>query len=399
MTGGRHGVVIVGAGASGLHTAEALRSDGYDLPVAIVGDEPHDSYDRPPLSKALLRGELDAAALALRPANHLAGLGVERHHGRAAGLDVAARCVHLDDGRALAFDHVVIATGVRPRTLAMPGGDRALSLHTVEDGMRLRTALAGARRVVVIGGGVLGTEIAGTTVDLGAETVLACPTGEPLAALLGAEPARRVMAAHYARGLRVRRGDAGRAVGIEPAAAAGSRVVFADGTSELADVVIATVGSDPAVDWIAGSGLDTADGVRAGVDASAAPGVYAVGDVLRWPSRRFARELRVPHRTQATDSGLHVGARIATGEPVAFDPVPYFWTDQLGQRVQSHGHLGRADEVRIVAEDAERDSFVAVYCQDGRLTGVTAVKAAKAAARWRGLIEAGTSWADALAAA
>ncbi len=396
--GGRHGVVIVGAGAGGLHTAEALRSSGYDLPVVIVGDEPHDSYDRPPLSKGLLRGDLDAAALALRPAGHLAGIGVDRLRARAARLDVATHRVHLDDGRALAFDHLVIATGVRPRTLAIPGDDRALSLNTVDDGIRLRTALAGARRVVIIGGGVLGTEIAATTVDLGAATVLACPGGEPLAALLGAEPARRVMAAHHARGVRVRRGDAGRAVAIEPAAA-GSRVVFADGTTESADVVIGAIGSDPVVDWLAGSGLDTTDGVRTRDDASAAPDVYAVGDVLRWPSRRFATELRVPHRTQATDSGLHVGVRIATGEPVPFDPVPYFWTDQLGQRVQSHGHLGGADDIRIVAEDAERGSFVAVYCRGGRLTGVTAVRAAKSAVRWRALIETGTSWADALAAA
>ncbi len=398
MTGGRHGVVIVGAGAGGLHTAEALRSGGYDLPVVIVGDEVHDCYDRPPLSKALLRGEVDAAGLALRPADHLAGIGVERLRGRAAGLDVAAHRVHLDDGRALAFDHLVIATGVRPRTLAVPGGERALSLHTVDDGMRLRTALAGARRVIVIGGGVLGTEIAATTVGLGVETTLACPTSEPLAALLGTEPARRVTAAHRERGVRFRRGDAGRVVAIEPAPA-GSRVVFADGTSEPADIVIGAVGSDPAVDWLSDSGLDTTDGVCADEGASAALDVYAVGDVLRWSSRRFAMELRVPHRTQATDSGLHVGARICSGEPVAFDPVPYFWTDQLGQRVQSHGILHRADEVRIVAEDAERGSFVAVYCRDGRLTGVTAVRAAKAAARWRTLIEAGTSWADALAAA
>ena len=363
-------ILVVGASASGLTTAEALRRKGYTGRLTVLGDEPHAPYDRPPLSKQVLAGGWEPGRAALRTGEHLASLDAEFLLGDpAVALDAAARTVRTGSGRELSADAIVIATGVRPRRL--PGQDVPAGVHvlrTLDDALALRKALLEGTRLVVVGEGVLGSEIAATGRRLGLDVTLTGPLDAPMALQVGPLVSGVLAALHTEHGVRLRLGDG--VVGLAgDAAGRVAGVRLSSGETLPADVVAVAIGAVPATEWLADSGLRLDNGVLCDATCRAADGIYAVGDVARWHHQWLGRPVRLENRTNATEQAVAVAAAIlGDGRPYA--PVPYFWTDQFDARLQVHGFLPADAEVDVVEGELSARRFVARYRSEGRVTGV-----------------------------
>ncbi|AXX30282.1 FAD-dependent oxidoreductase [Actinosynnema pretiosum subsp. pretiosum] len=362
-------VLIVGAAAAGLSTAEALRRKGFTGRLTLLGAESHPPYDRPPLSKQVLAGAWEPERSRLRSAEVLAALDAEFRLGDpAVALDVATRTVRTASGAEHTADAVVVATGVRPR--ALPGQDGLAGVHvlrTLEDSLALRADLLPGRRVVVVGDGVLGAEAAATARGLGLDVVLAGPQDAPLAAQLGPLVSGLLGELHAERGVRLRLGSA--VLGLE---SEGGRVtgVRLDGGEVLpADVVVVALGAVPCTEWLEGSGLALDNGVVCDANCRAADGVYAVGDVARWQHPGLGRLVRLENRTNATEQASAVADNLL-GDPVEYAPVPYFWTDQFDAKIHVHGVLPVDAEVTVEDGDPAARRFTAVYRSGGLVTGV-----------------------------
>jgi len=400
-------VVVVGASLAGFRAAEELRAQGFDGTITMVGDEVHRPYDRPPLSKQVLAGTRSPAATALEPAGGaMEDLELEWVLGApATGLDLAGREVLLGADR-LPFDGLVVATGASPRTL--PGADGLAGVHTLrtlDDCAAVRAGLeAMPARVVVVGAGFIGAEVAATCRGLGHEVTVLEALPVPLERALGSHLGPVVAEIHRDHGVDLRLG-----VGVEGIVGAPrvERLELSDGTTLEADLVVVGVGVVPNTTWLDGSGLTIDNGVVCDETGRAAPGVVAAGDVARWPNPRFGEVMRVEHWDNAIEMGAHVARTLLAdldgraGEP--FAPVPWFWSDQYDRKLQLAGRSGAGDEVAIVAGSVEERRFAAFYGRPGpdglRLVGVLGMNMPSKVARWRALIEAGTSWDDALAVA
>ncbi|MFJ5673865.1 NAD(P)/FAD-dependent oxidoreductase [Streptomyces sp. NPDC093097] len=390
-------IAVVGASAAGITAAESLRRAGWDGPLTLIGDEPHLPYDRPPLSKQLLQGAWEPERLRLRTEEELTRLGLDLRLGtRATGLDVATRTLTLDGGERLACAGVIVATGVAARTLpAADGLDGVLTLRTLDDALALRARLSGgARRLVVVGNGVLGCEAAAVARELGHEVTLVGREPVPMAAAVGAGIGELLAAEHRARGVRLLTGEVAEfetAADPAPGApAAVGGVHLADGSRLPADLVLLAIGSEPAVGWLADPALDTADGLGCDTYCAAAPGIYAAGDVARWEHPLHGRPLRIEHRMNATEQAMAAarnlvaelsaerdgaadGAGTERPERRPFAPVPYFWSDQFGLKLQAYGLTSGADRVETTVLDREARRAVALYGRAGRAVGVLAV--------------------------
>ncbi|MCC4321904.1 FAD-dependent oxidoreductase [Streptomyces malaysiensis subsp. malaysiensis] len=372
-------VTVVGASLAGLHAARGLRARGYDGRLVVVGEEYHRPYDRPPLSKEFLTGDGDPGeglgTLALTDPEEEAELDAEWLLGvRAEALDTAAGEIRLSGGRALRTDGVVIATGATPRRLPLPHPAGVHTLRTLDDATRLRAALrAGAERVVVIGAGFIGAEVASSCAALGLDVTVVEAAPLPLVPQLGEEMAR-VCAGLHARGgttllcgtgVAALRGG-GRVTGVE----------LADGRVLPADVVVVGVGVRPVTGWLEGSGLALDDGVRCDEGCvTALPNVVAVGDVARLARPGTARTVRAEHWTSGMLQGAVAARNLLAGSTVEpFDALPYFWSDQYGARIQYAGRREPGDTVRILEGDpADGGGFLAVYERDGISTAALGV--------------------------
>lgn len=394
MTPAPSRVLIVGASAAGLTTAAALRRNGFDRDITLVDAEAHSPYDRPPLSKHLLSGEWEPDRLSLKTQDELADLAVGIRFGtRATGLDLPGRRVSLADGAELDFDRLVLATGVQPRVLAGTAQLRGVhTLRTVDDALALRAELLPGRRLVVVGGGFLGTEVAATAVGLGVDVTLVSAAPTPLERSLGAAVGLQVAELHRAHGVALRMGAA--VVSILESDSVATGVELADGTRLDADVVFVAIGAAPDLDWLRGSGIPVGDGIECAPDLSAAPGVYAAGDAARWNNPVFDEFMRVEHRTNATEQGMHVARRLLDGDPAAFASVPYFWTDQYELKLQVHGWLRGYDEVAVVEGSFDEKRMVALFRRGDRLVGVMGIGAAKVVRAWRQHVLDGAAWAS-----
>ena len=390
---------MVGASLAGLRAAEAMRAEGYDGRLTIVGDELHPPYDRPPLSKELLAGLWEPDRLALTPADADELVAEWQLGRRAVGLDLAARTVALDDGRHLPFDGLVIATGARARTL--PGRPDAVALpgvhvlRTLDDCLALRAAFdAGPSRVVVVGAGFIGAEVAATARGRGLDVTLVEALPVPLARVLGDEIGAVCADIHRDHGVDVRL-----ATGVERFDGAGrvERVVLADGSVIDADVVVVGVGVTPNSDWLVASGLPVGDGVLCDATCSVAPGVVAAGDVARWPNETFGEEMRVEHWDNAQSQGAHAARRLLHGPSAGpYAPVPWFWSDQYDRKLQLSGRAGGDAEVRVVDGSLAERRFVALYGRAGRLVGVLGMNRPRPVMEYARLIADGASWERAL---
>jgi 3-phenylpropionate/trans-cinnamate dioxygenase ferredoxin reductase component len=405
VTAAAPAVVVVGASLAGLRAAEELRHRGFDGRLTVVGDEEHRPYDRPPLSKQVLAGswDLDRIELTVGAEGGLDGLDVDWRLGtRATGLDPAGRRVTLAGGEDVPYDGLVIATGARPR--ALPGTGQLAGVHTLrtlDDCLAVRADLdAGARRVVVVGAGFIGSEVAATCRGRGCEVTVLEALPVPLGRALGDEMGSAMGDLHRDHGVAVRLG-----VGVAGIEGAGrvERVRLADDTVVEADLVVVGIGVTPNTGWLEGSGLALDDGVVCDATTRAAPGIVAAGDVARWPSHRFGELMRVEHWDNAIAMGEHAARRLledlaggaaSPGEP--YDPVPWFWSDQYDRKIQLAGRSADADEVRVVDGSVEERRFVALYRRGDRLIGALAMNRPRLLVTFRGLVERRATWAEAL---
>ncbi len=382
---------MVGASLAGLSAARSLRKQGYDGRLVVIGDELHRPYDRPPLSKEFLAGTLGEADLALEAQDE--DLCAEWLLGtRATGLDRADRAVRLADGREVRVDGLVIATGAAARRL--PGSDGLAGVHvlrTLDDARALRDELARGGRLVVIGGGFIGAEVASTAYALGLDVTVVEVAPTPLAGPLGAAMGAIVSGLHADHGVRLLCG-----VGVK--GLSGERrvdaVLLEDGRSVPADIVLVGVGACPGVEWLAGSGVELDNGVKCGADGrTALAGVVAVGDCANWYDPRAGAHRRVEHwtgareRPEAAVATLLAGGAVAPGVP----RPPYFWSDQYGVRIQFAGHAAGADSVTVEEGAADDRNVLAVYRRAGDPVAVLGMNQPRLFTRWRKQLAAPTS--------
>ena len=396
-------VAVVGASLAGVRAAEALRHEGYDGRLVMIGAEPHQPYDRPPLSKQLLAGEREPDDVVLRAAG-LADLDLDLRLGmRANALDLAGREIELADGDRVGFDGLVIATGSVPRLLpAMHDGvpDGVFVLRTLDDALAIRARLADGPRVVVVGAGFIGSEVAATCRKRGLEVTVLEALPAPLVRGLGATLGAVCGELHRDHGVELRVG-----VGVTGFEGAGrvERVRLDDGTAVDADVVVVGVGVEPVVDWLDGSGLTLDDGVVCDETLLAAPGVVAAGDVARWPNPMFDGEVaRLEHWTNASEQAVAAARRLLHGDAPgaqAYAPVPFVWSDQYDRKIQTAGQFRGDDEMDVVHGSLEERRFTAVFGRNGRLVGVLGVSMPRKVMQYRQLIQERTSFEDALAVA
>ena len=394
-------IVIVGAGLAGLRTAEELRRAGYEGGVLLLGDETRPPYDRPPLSKQFVRGETDDTTL--RPPEFFADKNIELRLGTAVtGVDTAARTVALADGSTIAYDQLIIATGLRPRRL--PGLPQVAGVHVLrahEDAETLRAELDGATRALIIGAGFIGCELAASFRAAGVEVTLVEPQPTPLASILGEQIGGLVARMHLDEGVDLRCGtgvdtlradDTGRVSGA----------VCTDGTEIDADLVVVGVGSVPVTDWLADSGIELADRSAGGgvladeVGRTSADAVWAVGDVAAWQHDTGVRK-RVEHWTSAGEQAKLLVTALLGGAPPTMARVPYFWSHQYDVKIQALGTPSPDDDLTIVSDDGRK--FLAYYSRDGILTAVLGAGLTGQVMKLRAKLATPTPVADLLAAA
>ena len=387
-------IVIVGASLAGVRTAVALRRSGHEGAIHLIGDEPHwPPFDRPPLSKQILVGALEPDRTRLRVPDDLditVTVGT-----RATSLDVDGRRIALDDGTDLSWDRLVVATGAAPIVPdAWPLGPRVHVLRTADDARRLRQAFAGASRVAVIGAGFIGCEVASSCTSLGLDVDLIDIAPHPLTPL-GARMGSHVAGWHAEAGVRMHLATTVTGIDVTDDGATVSTSGPANGAVDLGvDVVVIGVGVRPATDWLEGSGLVIADGVVCDAASLAEGGgglVAAVGDVARWDHPRYG-STRIEHWTNAGEQATHVAGALL-GDPEPFAPVPYFWSDQHGHKLQYVGHASPDDDVEVLAAETS-DGLVAAYHRDGSITAALCIDAPREIPHWTEVVRDATRLTD-----
>ncbi|ONI88883.1 FAD-dependent oxidoreductase [Saccharothrix sp. ALI-22-I] len=374
-------ITVVGASLAGLSAARALRAQSYDGRIVVIGDEPHQPYDRPPLSKDFLAGKATVEDIALSTPDD-AALDVDWRLGhKAVGLDAARRAVRLDSGEELVSDGVVLATGARARTLPGSALTGVHTLRSLDDALALRAELAEGGPLVVIGAGFIGAEVASTARSLGLDVTVVEALPTPLAGPLGPEMGALVAALHLDHGTRL-------VTGVGVAGFVGEERVravrLADGRELPAAAVVVGVGATPNVDWLAGSGVGVDGGVLTDARCvTEVPGIVAVGDCALSYNRFAGAVLRLEHWTNAVQQPEIAAATLLGRRVEVRSAAPYFWSDQYGVRLQFAGHRRPGDVVGIVEGDPADRSFAAVYRRGGHPVAVLAVNQPKLFGRLR----------------
>jgi 3-phenylpropionate/trans-cinnamate dioxygenase ferredoxin reductase subunit len=391
-------VVIVGASLAGVSAAKSLRRLGFDGTITLVGDEPHPPYQRPPLSKQFLAGEWDRARIALRVPDTL---DAEWMLGRrATSLDAARREVALDDGRRVAFDGLVIATGARARRprwyVDLPG---LFTLRTLDDALAIQGHVrAGARRFAIVGAGFIGCETAATLRGLGCDVTLIDVDRVPMLRVLGDALGAACLRLHESHGVTMALGAAVDGfVGTQRV----EGVRLADRRIIEADAVIVGVGVAPNVEWLAGSGVPLDDGVVC--DATCAvrglSRVVAAGDVARW-DHPYHGPRRVEHWNNAiAQADRAAQTLLAPAAAKAYAAIPFFWSDQYDRKLQLVGAPGPGDPIRVVEGALDERRFVALFERDGRVTGAMLCNSMHRVAHYTDIVEAAARGAGHEAAA
>ena len=366
-------IAVVGASLAGLRTIEALRREGFEGRITVIGAEDALPYDRPPLSKQFLTDDWDEEKLALAR-DGVDGLNAEWRLGcSATALDAKARRLTLADGDCIEADAIVLATGTRAKRLPF-GRDLSgvLELRTLEDARALRERLAEAKRAVVVGAGFIGMEVAASCRKKGLEVTVVEPLPAPLIRGLGRTLGERVARTHRDEGVEFRLG-----VGVEGFEGEDrvTGVVLEGGDVLPADVVVVGVGAAPAVDWLDDAGLEIDDGIlcdatgETGID-----GVYALGDCARWENPRNPDRPRIEHWTGAVEQSSVVAEQILTGKAEPYAPIPYVWTDQFHLRIAMAGEIDDEADMHVVKGTIEDDQFLALFARDGQVVGAVGFK-------------------------
>jgi NADPH-dependent 2,4-dienoyl-CoA reductase/sulfur reductase-like enzyme len=374
-------IVVVGASLAGLSVARALRQQGYDGRLSIVGAEKHRPYDRPPLSKSFLAGSVQAEELLLESDDE--DLAADWRLGATAvTLRPSERAVELADGAQLTADAVVLATGATPVRPFAPGLLGVHTLRTLDDAVALRAELVPGGRLVVVGAGFIGAEVAATAAGLGLDVTVVEAAPVPLAGPLGPQMGAAVAALHAAHGVRLVTG-----VGVTGLSGTGrvAAVELGDGRSLPADVVVLGVGVRPNVGWLAGSGLDVTDGVRCdSVGTTTIGAVFAVGDCATWFDPALGEHHRLEHWTGARErAAIAVAALLSGGTERRAGRPPYFWSDQYGSTIQVAGHTRGSTSVTVEEGSVTGGQFLAVYRTGDEPVAVLSIGHAKLFMRWR----------------
>ncbi|MCE7005012.1 FAD-dependent oxidoreductase [Kibdelosporangium philippinense] len=366
-------ITVVGASLAGLSAARALRAQEFAGRIIVLGDESHEPYDRPPLSKEFLGGTASVDDISLMtPDDKILDLDW-RLGSRAVSLDTAERAIVLDSGERIVTDGVVLATGARARE--MPG---VHTLRTLDDAVALRSAFVHGGSAVVIGAGFIGAEVASTARQLGLDVTVIETLPTPMAGPLGPEMGAACAGLHARNGVTL-------ITGVTVSGVTAHEVSLADGRKIPADIVVAGIGAIPNVEWLAGSGLVVDGGVV--TDARCVtniPQVVAVGDCASSFNDHAGAVIRLEHWTNALQQPKIAAASLLgrTSVHAARFSVPYFWSDQYGARLQFAGHRRDGDEVEVV-EGSVEGSFAAVYRRDSRPVAVLAVDQPRVFGRWR----------------
>lgn len=396
-------VTIVGGSLSGVRTAEALRRLGYVGELTILGNEPGVPYDRPPLSKSFLAGLRREDQLSIHPISpNLADLDCEFvANDPAESVDLASGSLRTDSGRTHTFDSLVVASGTRlrqlPPSIIDPDGHPPLvGLRTLDDAKRLQPFLIAGSRVVVVGAGFIGAEVASTASAAGCVVTVIETIPIPLARQVGDQIGGVCAALHARQDVRLLTNT-----NVERIDSAG--VHTSSGECLVADVVVVGVGVIPNTDWLEGSGLDVSNGVfchpslrvvEPGRSSGLTP-VVAVGDIARWTNPRYNEIARIEHWTNAVESADHAaGTLLGSDEP--FCPVPYFWSDQYGVKIQCLGRTTGFDEVRIVGGSTDEFKFVALYRKSDRLVAALGMSMVRHLMGYRQMLLDDVSWNDAI---
>jgi 3-phenylpropionate/trans-cinnamate dioxygenase ferredoxin reductase component len=352
--------VVVGGGLAGAKAVETLRDEGYEGPVTLIGAETDRPYERPPLSKGLLLGTDEPDSVFVHAAEWYAAHDVDLRLGTTAtAIDRSAKVVRLASGDQVAYERLLLATGSSPRPLPVPGGERALLLRTLEDSHRISAAVTGTSRVVVVGAGWIGLEVAAAARGRGAEVTVVGSTALPLQKVLGDEMAQVFADLHRANGTQLRLGT--HVTEITP-----TEVVLADGTRLSADVVIAGIGVTPNVALAIDAGLAVDDGVLVSSSlATSDPDIFAIGDIANVDHAFLGHRVRVEHWDVAIHTG-QAAARAMLGQDVAYDRLPYFFTDQYDLGMEYTGSAPPDAEVVVRGDLATRE-FIAFWLADGRV--------------------------------
>ncbi len=402
-------VIVVGASLAGWRAVETFRAEGFAGAITLVGEELHLPYDRPPLSKQVLAGTWPPEKAVLADKKRSSALRVHEVLGhRAVRLDVEGRQVEIDDGSLLRGDAIVLATGASPRRLpgteSLGQADGLFTLRTLDDSLALRASLTAvdAARVVVVGAGFIGAEVASTCAGLGCRVTVLEAMEIPLVNVLGPMIGAHCGSLHEANGVELRCGVGVAGIRRANASPAGLEVELANGDVLQADVVVVGIGVVPATEWLTTSGLTVDNGVVCDDRLFAAEGIVAAGDMARWMWRHDSSEeqIRIEHWELAAEAGVAAARSVLAGRADApsFTPIPYFWSDQYGIRFQVLGNPGGNDEVKIVEGSLEEGKFMALFGRAGRLRAAMTIGKPRQLMGMRPLLEAGSSWDDALAA-
>jgi NADPH-dependent 2,4-dienoyl-CoA reductase/sulfur reductase-like enzyme len=364
---------VVGASLAGLRAVEFIRRAKFDGQLVLIGDEEHLPYDRPPLSKEVLRGEWEEERLALRRKSY-DDLDIDLRLGRrAVSLDTDAREVGLEDGDAISFDGLVIATGGHVRELPnQPRIEGIHTLRTLDDSLAIRAALVARPRVAVIGAGFIGAEVAASARQLGLEVTIIEALQTPLAQSLGPRVGGVLQEVHERHGVRFHCGRRVEAFGGTDRV---ESVLLDDGTKVDCDLVVVGIGVVPSVLWLAGSGVELEDGVRCDETlTTSVPGIVAAGDVASWYNPLFEERMRIEHWTNAVEQARHAVSSLlaASGEAKPFESVPMFWSDQFDIKIQGAGRPKPTDELLFAGGPLESEKSIALYGRAGRLVGAVA---------------------------
>lgn len=385
------GIVIVGGGLAAARTAEQLRRSEYTGSITIVSDEDHLPYDRPPLSKEVLRAETDDVTL--KPAEFYQKQNITLLLGNAArSVDTAAQTLTLADGSVVGYDELVIATGLVPKRISsFPDLEGIRVLRSYDESMALRKHAGSARRAVVIGAGFIGCEVAASLRGLGVDVVLVEPQPAPLASVLGEQIGSLVARLHRDEGVDVRCG-----VGVAEVRGTDrvEKVVLADGTELDVDLVVVGIGSLPATGWLDGSGIELDNGVVCdAVGRTSAPHVWAIGDVASWRNT-VGHQVRVEHWSNVADQARVLVPALLGQETTPATTVPYFWSDQYDVKIQCLGEPQAGDIVHLVEDDGRK--FLAFFERDGVVTGVVGGGMPAKVMKTRAKIAAGAPISDVL---
>jgi NADPH-dependent 2,4-dienoyl-CoA reductase/sulfur reductase-like enzyme len=377
-----------------------LRRLGFEGHLVFVGAEARRPYDRPPLSKEVLRGDREPEQIELTRPDAFDALDLDLRLGVAAeALEPATRTLRLAGGERIAYDGLLIATGARARALPATPLAGVHTLRSLDDCLAIRSALDAGPRVAVVGAGFIGAEVAATCRRRGLEVHLLEALPSPMARVLNPQVGEVCAAAHRDAGVDVRLG-----VGVAGLTGAGrvERLQLDDGSQIEADLVVVGIGAVPETRWLESSGLALADGILCDETcAASAPGVFAAGDVCRWRHPGYDEPLRIEHWTHAVEQGEAAAANLLAGPGGAtpFAPVPFVWSDQFDLKIQAAGQIRPDDEMFVAHGSLAERRFVALFGRAGRLTGALAINRVRQLMGYRRMMRAGASWQEALAKA